>query len=171
MNTVGWSEESDLSQVNADVRVAPLKPLQTPYRDPASSHLQLVVYWDTLTTPTNGGSDIISYHLQYDDASNEASWTDLIGLTSDSLVTTFTVTSSIQIGSIYKFRYRAKNLFGWGPYSDVLNLYAAKVPETIDTVVTSNEGTNVRISWTPPSYNGGLPLISYRVYIEKQTIN
>lgn len=72
--------------------------MQTPYRDPTLSHLQLVVYWDTLTTPTNGGSDIISYHLQYDDSSNEASWTNLIGLASDSLDTTFTVTSSIQIG-------------------------------------------------------------------------
>lgn len=79
--------------------------------------------------PQNGGSGILSYHLQYDDASSGSIWTDLIGLGSDSLLTTFTVTSSISVGDIYRFRYRAKNIHGWGPYSDALLLYAARVPD------------------------------------------
>ena len=83
--------------------------------------------------------------MQYDDASSATIWTDLIGKDTDSLDQTYTVTSSIQIGSIYQFRYRVKNIFGWGPFSEVLNLYAAKVPDTIDEAVTTNEGTNVKI--------------------------
>ena len=81
------------------------------------------------------------------------------------------VDDSIQIGAVYLFRYRAKNLFGWSDFSEPLHLYAAKVPDTIDIAVTFNEDTNVRISWELPTYNGGLPIISYRIKIETLTIN
>lgn len=57
------------------------------------------------------------------------------------------------------------NAFGFGPFSDSLYLYAARVP-TADSVVTIiNEDTIVRISWTAPSYNGGYQIFGYRVMI------
>ena len=89
----------------------------------------------------------------------------MIGLASNSTTLTYTVSSSIQVGYVYKFRYRAKNIFGWGSYSDTLSLYAASVPNTISTVTTANSGTNVVISWTAPAYNGGSTVLSYRVKI------
>lgn len=94
---------------------------------------------------------MLSYHLQYDDASGGSIWTELSGLSSNSLALTFTVTMSIQVGKVYRFRYRGLNAFGFGPFSDSLYLYAARVP-TADSVVTIiNEDTIVRISWTAPS--------------------
>ena len=36
----------------------------------------------------------------------------------------------------------------------------------MSSVVTSNEGTDVRISWTEPAYDGGTPLLGYRVTIK-----
>lgn len=72
---------------------------------------------------------IVSYHLQYDDASKGTIWTDLTGYPSDATSLSFGVTSSIQVGKTYKFRYRAKNVHGWGPFSDALNLIAARVPD------------------------------------------
>jgi electron transfer flavoprotein alpha/beta subunit len=36
-------------------------------------------------------------------------------------------------------------------------------------VVTSNEGTKVRISWSEPAYNGGSPLFGYLVKIKTDT--
>ena len=82
-----------------------------------------------LVNPSNGGQDVLSYHIQYDDASQGTIWTDLVGLSSPSLALQTTVTSSIQVGKVYQFRYRAKNSFGFGPYSDPLYLYAARVAD------------------------------------------
>ncbi len=79
-----------------------------------------------------------------------------------------TVTTSIEVGKVYLFRYRAKNAFGYGPFSDPLTLYAARVPTQIATVTITNEDTVVRISWTAPSYNGGSPLLGYRIKIQEQ---
>lgn len=82
----------------------------------------------SLSDPYNGGYSVASYHLQYDDASSGTIWTDLVGLSTNSTTLTYTVSSSIQIGYVYKFRYRAKNIYGWGSYSDTLSLYAASAP-------------------------------------------
>ena len=123
----------------------------------------------TISSPQNGGSAIISYQLEYDDASGATIWTVISGYPTNSLLQQGTVSSSITIGATYKFRYRAKNLFGWGPYSDTLDLYAASVPTTIATATTVNQDTSVLISWSLPTYNGGLPILAYRIYIEKQT--
>lgn len=86
-------------------------------------------------------------------------------MSSDSLALTTTVTTSIQVGKVYRFRYRAKNAFGFGPYSDPLLLYASRVPTQIATVTISNEDIVVRISWSAPSYNGGSPILGYRIKI------
>jgi len=88
-------------------------------------------------------------------------------LSSDSLVLTHTVSSSIQVGKIYRYRYRAKNAFGFGPFSDPLLLYAARVPVQIASVIITNEDTVVRISWAAPAYNGGSPILGYRIKIRQ----
>ena len=63
------------------------------------------------------------------------------------------------------FRYRAKNAQGWGPFSDSLSLIAARRTDQPDTVVTSNEGTEVKITWSEPAYDGGSPLLGFRITI------
>lgn len=123
--------------------------------------------WSGLSDPVNGGSDVTSYHVQYDGVSVGTLWTDIIGLSSDSLALTTAVTSSVQAGSAYRFRYRAKNLHGWGPYSDSLIIYAASVPSAIPSATLTNEGTLVKIAWTLPVSNGGLAIQGYRVFIEE----
>jgi hypothetical protein len=50
---------------------------------------------------------------------------------------------------------RARNYWGWGEYSDVLEIKASTVPEKVDTVTTSIEELTggVRIEWTAPFDN------------------
>lgn len=43
----------------------------------------------------------------------------LIGYNSDNLDSTFTVTSKIEEGVYYRFRYRAKNVNGWSDFSPI----------------------------------------------------
>lgn len=168
--TYGWSDLSD-PNTNANaakVQTLPHKPPSIPARDPTSSDTQLVVNVAALVDPVTGGAAITSYNIQYDDASTGAIWTDLIGFASDSLALTVTVTSSIDVGSIYRFRYRGKNAFGFGEWSDPLLLYASRVPTQIATVTITNEDVLVRISWSAPSYNGGSPILGYRIKVKQQ---
>lgn len=54
-----------------------------------------------------GGSQVISYHLQWDKASSEAQWYDIIGLSPTSLVQTMQQTNEIIGGLTYSYRVRA----------------------------------------------------------------
>ena len=49
-----------------------------------------------------------------------------------------------------------------------MKLIAARVPEVANSVVTSNEGTYVRLSWTEPTYDGGTYLTGFKVLIKQK---
>ena len=84
----------------------------------------------------------------------------------DAVILTYGVSNLITVGATYKFRYRGRNIHGWGPYSDELELIAARKTDQPSTVVTSNEATYIRITWAEPSYNGGTPILGYRIKIK-----
>ena len=64
-----------------------------------------------------GGVPITSYQIDYDKNTNSAEWENLKGFSSNDLSLSLVKTGLI-INTSYKFRYRAKNIFGWGDYSD-----------------------------------------------------
>jgi len=45
-------------------------------------------------------------------------WTTLIGSSPYTTSDTYTVTGGLIAGRIYKFKYRARNIFGWGEWSE-----------------------------------------------------
>jgi hypothetical protein len=94
--------------------------------------------------PVDGGSPVLSLHLQWDQG--KGVWSSLIGGTSYSKLTSFIVTG-LTPGKWYQFRYRANNDFGWGAYSDPVSVQAATLPDKIPPVSTAIVGKNVRISW------------------------
>jgi hypothetical protein len=59
-------------------------------------------------------------------------------------------THNLQAGQVYRFRYRAKNVFGWGEYSDSTSYLAAAIPLTAKSVVTSIQDLYVKIAWEEP---------------------
>jgi hypothetical protein len=100
-----------------------------------------------------GGSTILSYHLQWDAGTSGASWYDLVGFSTETTATTFTVTSGVSGGTDYKFRVRAKNLYNFGSYSPISIIRASQEPSQITVISTLNSGIDVIISWTAPFYN------------------
>jgi hypothetical protein len=62
------------------------------------------------------------------DDGREGNFTSIIGFETNSLLTTVTVINNIIKGRPHRFRYRAKNAIGWGPYSDDSFILAATVP-------------------------------------------
>jgi hypothetical protein len=56
------------------------------------------------------------------------SYTSIVGNNSAYLMPIFSVSSGISKGFTYRFRYRALNCIGWGPYSNDFYVLAAQVP-------------------------------------------
>lgn len=140
----------------AYIQVEPLVML-VPVRMIYTGPTQLDVFWSTLTTHADrGGSPITSYHLQKhlqpDDISNP--WEDVIGLSTDSLANTIIVTTGVGIAAVvpgenYAFRVRAKNIYGWGPFSPVLDIHAAHEPAKPLPPTTSIDAATggLKIEW------------------------
>lgn len=58
-----------------------------------TSESELVVAWNGLSDLETGGAAILSYNLQWDNATGGASWFDVIGRTPPSLLQQTSVTS------------------------------------------------------------------------------
>lgn len=114
------------------------------------------VTWTALTSAIEtGDSTILSYNLQWDAGSNKVDWHNLIGFSTNSLSTSFTVSSGIAPGSCYFFRVRAKNIYGYGDFSDAQEIKASGTPSQMTSPTVTNEGTDVKISWVAPNMNSG----------------
>ena len=120
----------------------------------ATSHSQIELDWTALTSPNNGDSAITSYGIQWDQGTS--TYVELIGESSDNLLTSYIVASGITAGTTYTFKIRAQNKWGWGDYSTTTSILAASVPSQIPAATTSiNSATgSVKIVWTAPSTNG-----------------
>jgi hypothetical protein len=89
----------------------------------------------------------------------------LVGESSDSLETTFTV-SGLTTGQAYSFRYIFRNEVGSSAsYSPVLLTYAAVTPSQMSAPSTAVVGLDAEITWSAPPATGGLPVIGYKVFI------
>ena len=94
-----------------------------PINDVANTYQSVVsLYWQAITSPANGGSDITTYNLQYDNATSETTWTDLIGSSSNSLLTSYQLTSNVYGGAYYSFRLRVANKYGFSSFSSIVHL-------------------------------------------------
>jgi hypothetical protein len=115
-NERGWSVASLPNTIGATIEVAPSAVL-IPTRGALTGPTQIEVAWSSLSLTDAGGSAVLSYHLQYDNGTAAGTWYDVVGLAPNSLLTDFTVSTNITSGTIYGFRVRALNIFGWGPFS------------------------------------------------------
>ena len=123
LNEVGSVSSSLTSIILAAVPDMPSSP---PVSDPAYTNSQQIKV--VITAPaSDGGSPIRSYDIQMDDGRG-GNFFSLVGETSDYLRLWYTVTSNITKGTLYRFRYRARNDIGWGPYSNYGFILAATVP-------------------------------------------
>lgn len=99
--------------------------MSAPTRDPSTTQDEIVINWLALSSPQNGDSEVTSYNLQW---FSNGQWKSLVGMLPGSITTQFLLTSNIERGSIYQFRVRAENNFGWSVFSDVTSIKAAGIP-------------------------------------------
>ena len=85
---------------------------------------------------------------------------------------TYTYAEDITSGATYEFRVLARNKIGFGPYSDPIKIIAAIKPEApTDLVKNRSKITSNQISftWSPPTEDGGSPIIDYSVKMYNET--
>jgi hypothetical protein len=135
-NEFGWGEISDANTDPAGARIQ-TEPVavRNVRRGDETSEIQIQVNWDPLTVYNDvRGSDIISYHLQYDAETNGAFWIDIIGINAFYPSTSFTLTYGIRAGRVYNFRVRALNLWGWGPFSEMSWVKSSRAPLAVPSI-------------------------------------
>lgn len=119
-----------------------------------------------MASADSGYASITSYNIEWDGGSSGATWTELQGQSTESLSLTQTKTG-ITASSSYQFRYRAKNVFGYGPYSDVATIKGIAVPDQMSIPTVTNDAANVKIVWQEPTSNGS-PISEYQILIKQK---
>jgi hypothetical protein len=153
-NAYGYGGLSPANSAGPTVQTAPGQVVGL-VEGPATTESQVELVWAALTTPEEtGGSPVLSYNAQWDLGSGGL-YENLVGYVSDFAATGFTVTSGIRAGAPIRFRVRAKNMWGWGPYSGVLLATPSAVPEQMEPPTTAIEPVAgaVVVSWTAPPDN------------------
>jgi len=117
-NSKGWSDPSTANIDGARIQSEALS-MNAPVRDPQTNTEEIFVTWLELEQPENGNSDVISYSLEYDAGTQGQVYQAVVGYLTDYTGLEFSVTEHIVRGQTFRFRLRAKNMWGWGAYSDV----------------------------------------------------
>mmetsp|Transcript_29137 Transcript_29137/g.28200 ORF Transcript_29137/g.28200 Transcript_29137/m.28200 type:complete len:339 (-) Transcript_29137:570-1586(-) len=166
INSIDTGDYSTPNVAGIYVQTKPVTPTLAPILgsyDETSATITLT----PLTGLDAGMSTITQYELLYDAGTLGVTWSTYTLTTS----TTISV-SGLSSGSTYKFKYAAKNVFGWSPsYSPELTMKAMVIPDAPDMVVTTmdiGDPTKVKISWAEP-YTGGtaITIDSYDILIKK----
>lgn len=122
INIIGEGEAGPISSSTTVLaQVVPHAPTAGPVRATGTNEGEIVLGWDALVAPSNGGSTVTSYNLQWDQGSGTFG-VDLTGVSTNYLLTTYTHDAAIVAGGSYGFRYRAANKFGWGEFSPVVTI-------------------------------------------------
>jgi subtilisin-like proprotein convertase family protein len=118
---------------------------------------QVALSW---TAPTsNGGDPIISYNIYEGTSSGGETLLQSTGSTA----TTYTATG-LTNGTTYFFEVTAVTLAGEGPVSNEASATPATLPGAPTALTATFGNTQVALSWTAPTSNGGDPIISYNIY-------
>lgn len=82
------------------------------------------------------------------------------------LSTSHTQAAGVLAGGTYRFRYRAANKYGWGPYSDEVVVQAADIPAQPAAATTTIADHYVRVSWTAPD-DRSAAILEYEIRIRQ----
>ena len=142
-NTNEWGDYSETNTDGARIQTKPIQMNQVT-RGAETSTLQIQAVWIALTGHETGGSDIDSYHLQWDQSTNEATWYDLIGEEGNYFLDTSIIfTADVLPGDSYKVRVRAHNIHGWGEYSDPAIILSTGTPDKPNSPATIINNLNI----------------------------
>jgi len=119
------STDSDIATITlGDV---PLAPPTAPFKlQSMSSTSTIAVQIDAIPASEQEGLTVVSYCLEIDDNLDNV-FREVNGCITTSMALTHIV-RGLELGSIHAFRYKARNAYGWSPYSQTAYLKVATEP-------------------------------------------
>lgn len=165
-NSYGYGALSDPSDnTGARVRGVPDK-MAAPTEDILSTDTQVIMHWIRLSGAAAGNSEVLAYSLYWDEG-NAAKTEPDVALY-DANVDQFTVTG-VTGGVTYRFRVRARNIYGAGEFSDVTVVVPDDAPgkaEIATVELDIDDPTKVQISWPMPNAHSAV-ITKYDIYFQK----
>lgn len=162
-NSYGYGDLSDPSDATgARIRAVPSQ-MSPPTEDLASTDTEVTLHWTPLSGVDAGNSDVIAYSLYWDEGDSTKADADVPLV--DAAVTTFTVTG-VEGGRTYRFRVRARNIYGNGPFSLETIVVPDDAPGKTDipaVALSAAFPTEVEISWALPNEHSA-PITKYEIY-------
>lgn len=165
-NSIGDTDSDTSTFILAGI---PAAPLVAPTNTSQSSTSISLSYNALTTTLETGGAPILSYNLQMDDGLGGA-FTDLYGVTADTLITSYTVYGLVK-GRVYAFRYRARNIYGWNSdYSPIFRLRAADLPTAPpEPTLYTATANSITLTLQPCPDDGGSIIYGYELFMNTGT--
>lgn len=165
-NSYGYGLNSlAMDTTGARVRRVPSKML-APVESLLSTDTETILSWTPLTGVDAGNSEILGYSLYWDEGDALKSEAD-VALISANIVQ-FTRTPVVG-GKTYRYRVRARNIYGDGEFSEVTVVIPDDAPgkaETALVFLADAAATSVQITW--PEVNAHSAVIrKYDVYFLK----
>ncbi len=152
-----WTED----RVSATTSRLPGRPTRLTAEAQGPSEIEL--NW---TAPSLGGGSITGYRIEWS-STGRSRWQSLVANTRNAR-TTYTDTR-LDPGTTRYYRVAAINSAGTGPWSDdasaTTEVTVPGAPTSLRaTAPIGVEGsTQIRLTWRPPSSNGGSPITGYRI--------
>jgi hypothetical protein len=126
-------------------------------KDISSTETTLTIVWSALSGNLNtGNSAILAYEVYWDANTGIA---NILLHDANSLID---LVERLEPGYTYEFKVRARNIYGYGPFSDSSFLIPDAEPATMDAPTTTLQYQTVQIRFTEP-YNNGRDITGYQV--------
>ncbi|MYK65109.1 MAG: fibronectin type III domain-containing protein [Gemmatimonadetes bacterium] len=161
INSAGAGRPSKVTFAATDATV-PDPPVGL--RAVAVDHSQIDLAW--AAPDFDGGSAITGYRIEYSEDGG-ASWTDLVANT-ESTATGYSHTG-LRPATSCQYRVSAINVIGvGGPSGSATATTDAILPaRPTNLAATPKAPTRIDLSWSAPGYDGGAPVIGYKVEVSE----
>ena len=116
-----------------------------------------------------GGSPITSYVILWDAGHGTGVFAALFGDSTPNLDLSHIITEGITSGTVYRFKYLARNIHGDGIASDEFEITAATEPTQMGKpAVTLEDGLKYRVAFESPNTGGsGVAITEYSILFRK----
>jgi len=181
-NEVGHVESTNFAEfVVASVPLAPPTPPSQNFAYTDRDRIR-IEYAALTSSPavssalaTDGGSAVLSYDLWRDDGLG-GDFSTLYSQASSQSILALTFTDfNVQEGVTYRYKYRARNINGWGAFSGVAYLFAAAKPDQpAAPTLLSVTDDSIGLQLHAPTATGGADILGvngYELLMDDGTLN